>query len=99
MLLVSTRQLELMPAISDDVYVLDGQRGIVFRCWVEGLFEQDAMLREAKVSPPILSAQFGKLRQRGVNAKTPVSVSQVAENIMELIRDGSGVSTNPDDSL
>lgn len=91
-LVVSTHHLDLIPAISEGVYVLDGQRGIVCRYCVEDRFEQDEMLREANVAPPILSELFGELRQRGVNAKTPVTVSQVAENLMALIRDGNGGS-------
>ena len=91
-LIISTHHLDLIPAISDGVYVLDGQRGIVCRYCVEDLFEQDEMLREINVSPPILSELFGELRQRGVDAKTPVTVSQAAENLMALIRDGNGRS-------
>ena len=91
-LIVSTHHLDLIPAISDGVYVLEGQRGIVCRYCVEDLFEQDEMLREANVSPPILSELFGELRQRGVDTKTPVTVSQAAENLMALIRDGNGRS-------
>ncbi len=91
-LIVSTHHLDLIPEISDGVYVLDGRRGIVCRYCVEDLFEQDEMLREANVSPPILSELFGELRQRGVDTRTPVTVSQAAENLMELIRDGNGRS-------
>ena len=91
-LIISTHHLDLIPSISDGVYVLDGQRGIVCRYCVEDLFEQDEMLREINVSPPILSELFGELRQRGVDAKTPVTVSQAAENLMALIRDGNGKS-------
>ena len=91
-LIISTHHLDLIPAISDGVYVLEGQRGIVCRYCVEDLFEQDEMLREANVSPPILSELFGELRQRGVDAKTPVTVSQAAEDLMALIRDGNGRS-------
>lgn len=32
-------------------------------------------------------AEFTSLRQRGVGAKTPVTVSQAAENLMDLIRE------------
>jgi len=75
-----------------ELLVLDGQRGIVCRYCVEDRFEQDEMLREANVAPPILSELFGELRQRGVNAKTPVTVSQAAKNLLALIRDGNGRS-------
>lgn len=62
------------------------------RYCVEDLFEQDKMLCEANVSPPILSEFFGELRQRGGDAKTPVTVSQAAKNLLALIRDGNGRS-------
>ena len=66
------------------------QRSLVCRCCVEDLFGQDEMLREADVSPPLLSALLGELRQRGVDTKIPVTVSQAAENPMALVQDGNG---------
>lgn len=78
------------------MYVLEGLRGIVCRYCVEDFFEQNEMPREATVSPPILSELFGELRQRGVNTKTPTTVSPAAENPTALIRDGSGPPDSTD---
>lgn len=33
---------------------------------------------------------FTSIRQRGLGAKTPVTVSQAAENLMALISEGNG---------
>jgi len=87
-LIISTHHLDLIPAISDGVYVLGGAKGILCRYCVEDLFEQQEVLREANVAPPILSELFAELRQRGLNAQTPTTVHQAADNLLKLLRGG-----------
>ncbi len=79
-LVLTTHDLNILPAIADTVYLLNRGK-IIFRGTVPELFEQEHLLHSANLEPPTLACLCRHLKERGIQIKTPLSTHQAAEEI------------------
>lgn len=82
-LVISTHDVNIVPQLAQTVYVLNHGR-LVFRGTPEEVFGCQEILQEANIEPPVLMQLFAELQKRGLNVKTPKSVTDAAEQICKI---------------
>jgi len=79
--IISTHEIDYVPAIADWVYVLGGRHGIVLSGPPEHVFSQPGALRDAGIEPPALTELFESLKKRGWDVSVPLTVDQAIEEL------------------
>jgi cobalt/nickel transport system ATP-binding protein len=79
--IVSTHEIDYVPAIADWVYVLAGRDGIVISGPPEQVFAQPGALRDAGIEPPALTELFESLKKRGWDVSVPLTIDQAVEEL------------------
>ncbi|HOK70404.1 MAG TPA: energy-coupling factor ABC transporter ATP-binding protein [Bacillota bacterium] len=79
--IVSTHEIDYVPAIADWVYVLAGQGKMALSGTPEEVFAQTDALRDAGIEPPVLADLFESLKKRGWDVSVPLTVDQALEEL------------------
>ena len=83
-MIITTHHVDLLPIISDTVYVLaDGGR-ITARGTPEEVFAQPDLLRESSIEAPTLTLLFQQLKSQGVDLGVPTDVEDAARRILSM---------------
>lgn len=89
-IVLSTHDINLVPPMADEVYLLVAGGEIRHRGKPEEIFAEPARLREANLEAPILTEVFQGLRERGIPVSIPITPSDAIESVLALLKEGRG---------
>jgi len=82
-LVVTTHEIDLVPALARKVYVLD--RGNLVLCGTPGeVLTNIDILQRACLEPPILVELFRRLARRGLSVNLPMTMEEAEEQLVRL---------------
>lgn len=82
-IILSTHNINVVPRIADIVYIIAEGGNIIARGTPDEIFTQVEMLRSCHIEPPVLSALFYELRQKGIELDQSFSIKEAASIIAE----------------
>ncbi|ABR47830.1 ABC transporter related [Alkaliphilus metalliredigens QYMF] len=95
-LVITTHDINLVLGLADTIYILN-QGNVVAKGTPEEIFMQDEILRKANLEPPILVALFSRLREKGYDVISPISLESAEEQLLLILQNagrvGEGVSS------
>ncbi len=80
---VATHDVNVVPAMADFVYVLQGGGEIVLRGRPAEVFRDPERLRRSNVEVPVLAELFQRLEEEGAKLGRPLNVEEAARALME----------------
>ena len=83
-LVMATHDVNVVPAMADQVYVLLRGGEIVAQGPPREIFRDPGLLRRSNIEPPVLAELFQRLEERGVALGRPVTVEEAARAILGL---------------
>lgn len=89
-IVLSTHDVNLVPPMADEVYLLAAGGEIRHRGGPAEIFAEPARLREANLEAPILTEVFQGLRERGISVSIPITPGEAIESMLALLREGRG---------
>ncbi len=82
-IILSTHNINVVPMIAEIVYIIAEGGRIIAKGTPEEIFRQVEMLRSCHIEPPVLSALFHELKNKGVELHHSFNVKEVASIIAE----------------
>ncbi len=80
-LVIATHDVNVVPAMADQVYVLLRGGEIVAQGPPATIFRDPGMLRRSNIEPPVLAELFQRLEEKGLRLGRPTSVDEAAETL------------------
>jgi cobalt/nickel transport system ATP-binding protein len=92
-LVIATHDVNVVPAMADQVYVLLRGGEIVAQGAPREVFRDPEMLRRSNIEPPVLAELFQRLEAQGVALGRPLTVEEAARSLLEwAARNGRGAA-------
>ncbi|OGW61422.1 MAG: ABC transporter [Nitrospirae bacterium RBG_16_64_22] len=89
-IVLSTHDINIVPPMADEVYLLAAGGEIRHRGKPAEIFAEPARLREVNLEAPILTEVFQGLRERGIRVSIPITPSEAIESLLALLKEGRG---------
>lgn len=81
-LVIATHDVNVVPAMADQVYVLLRGGEIVASGSPQDVFKDPGLLRRSNIEPPVLSELFQRLEQLGASLGRPLTVEEAARALV-----------------
>jgi cobalt/nickel transport system ATP-binding protein len=94
-LVIATHDVNVVPAMADQVYVLLRGGEIVAQGAPRAVFRDPEMLRRSNIEPPVLSELFQRLEAQGVSLGRPLTVEEAARSLLEWAAKGGRAAPEP----
>ncbi|HTO90254.1 MAG TPA: energy-coupling factor ABC transporter ATP-binding protein [Candidatus Sulfotelmatobacter sp.] len=82
-LVIATHDVNVVPAMADQVYVLLRGGEIVAQGAPREVFRDPEMLRRSNIEPPVLAELFQRLEAQGIALGRPLTVEEAARSLVE----------------
>jgi len=82
-LVMATHDVNVVPAMADQVFVLLRGGEIVARGTPHGVFSDPGLLRRSNIEPPVLSELFQRLADSGLDLGHPIDLEAAARALLE----------------
>ena len=82
-LVIATHDVNVVPSMADQVYVLLRGGEIVAQGAPREVFRDPEMLRRSNIEPPVLAELFQRLEAQGVALGRPLTVEEAAKSLLE----------------
>jgi cobalt/nickel transport system ATP-binding protein len=89
-LVMATHDVNVVPLMADQVYVLLRGGEIVAQGPPETIFRDPDLLRRSNIEPPVLAELFQRLEQHGLGLGRPTSVDQAVEALTRGLTERGG---------
>ena len=91
-MIISTHDVNFVPEMADEVYVLAHGGHIVLQGSPREVFVHADLLRESNIEPPVLSQLFENLARRtGRELPVPATVTEAADELQRLAEEDGGL--------
>jgi cobalt/nickel transport system ATP-binding protein len=91
-MIISTHDVNSVPEMADEVYVLAHGGHIVLRGSPRDIFLRADLLRESNIEPPVLSQLFENLARRtGRELPAPATIAEAADELARLATEDGGL--------
>ena len=84
-LVMATHDVDVVPEMADQVYVLLRGGEIVAQGPPSEIFRDPGMLRRSNIQPPVLAELFQKLEEQGASLGRPLAVEEAARMILAAL--------------
>jgi len=92
-MIISTHDVNFVPEMADEVYVLAHGGHIVLHGSPRDIFLRADLLRHSNIEPPVLSQLFENLSRRtGLEIPAPATIAEAADELARLAAEDGGLS-------